>query len=83
MKQKDVVLLIIVVFVSVVVSIVASSLVFKTPTGQSEQVDVVPVISSSFPKPDSRYFNNQAIDPTQIITIGNGNNTNPFNTTTP
>jgi hypothetical protein len=79
MKQKDIVLLIVVVVVSVVISSFVSKLIFSTPANRSQQVDVVPVISASFPTPSSQYFNSQSIDPTQLITIGNNNNQTPFN----
>jgi hypothetical protein len=79
MKQKDLVLLIVVAVVSIAISSFVSKLVFSTPANRSQQVDVVPVISSSFPVPSSQYFNNSMIDPTQLITIGNNNNPTPFN----
>jgi hypothetical protein len=80
MKQKDLALIIVVVAVSIAISVFASKLIFKTPAGQSEQVDVVPTITGVFPKPNAQYFNAQSIDPTQLITIGNNNNTSPFDT---
>jgi hypothetical protein len=80
MKQKDIITLIVVGIVSIVVSIFASKLIFGSASSRTAQVDVVPVISSSFPAPSSTYFNSQSIDPTQLITIGNNNNPSPFNT---
>jgi hypothetical protein len=80
MKQKDLALLIVVVAISVVISVFLSKLIFKSPTGSSEQVDVVPILSANFPTPNPAYFNPQAIDPTQLITIGDSNNTAPFTT---
>jgi hypothetical protein len=79
MKQKDLAVLIIVIAISVAISFFVSKLVFSTPADRSESVDVVPSISSSFPTPSSQYFNSSAIDPTQLIKIGNSNNTSPFN----
>jgi hypothetical protein len=83
MKQKDLVLLIVVAAVSIVISSFASKLLFSTPANQSQQVDVVPAISSNFQAPGTQYFNSQLIDPTQLITIGNNNNQIPCNNTTP
>lgn len=82
MKQKDLVLLVVVAFVSIILSIFASKLLFSIPTNRSEQVDVVPVITSIFEIPSSQSFNSQSLDPTQLITIGNNNNSSPFNTPT-
>lgn len=79
MKQKDVALIIVIAFVSAIVSLVASRLLFASPQNRQQQVQVVPAITASFPSPDSRYFNSSSIDPTQLIQIGNNNNTNPFN----
>jgi len=79
MKQKDVALIIVIVFISAVVSLVVSRLLFASPQSQQQEVQVVPAITANFPSPDGRYFNNNSIDPTQLIQIGNNNNTNPFN----
>ena len=79
MKQKDIAIVIVVAFVSAVASLLVSRLLFASPQKQQQQVEVVPAITASFPSPDSRYFNSSSIDPTQLIQIGNNNNTNPFN----
>lgn len=79
MKQKDVALIIVVAFVSAVISLVVSQLLFATPKTQQQQVDVVPAISDNFQTPDSHFFNSNSMDPTQLIQIGNNNNTDPFN----
>ena len=79
MKQKDVAMIMVIAFVSAIISLVVSRLLFTTPQNQEQQVEVVPAITADFPAPDSRYFNSSSIDPTQLIQIGNNNNTNPFN----
>ena len=79
MKQKDIILIIVVVFSSAVISIVVSKIFISSPKNRSTQVEVVAPINSEFQAPDSRYFNSQSIDPTQNIHIGNNNNTQPFN----
>lgn len=80
MKQKDVALIIVVIFISAVVSLIASNLIFASPKNRQQQVEVVDKISSEFPPPDPRYFNDRSFDPTKLITIGDTNNPNPFNT---
>lgn len=78
MKQKDIALIIVITFVSAIISLVVSQLLFASPQNRQQSVQVVPAITANFPSPDSRYFNNNSIDPTQLIQIGNNNNTNPF-----
>ena len=81
MKQKDIALIIIVVFISGVFSLLLSNYLFASPKNRQEQVEVVEPISAEFkvPAKDDKYFNAQAIDPTLIIKIGDNNNQQPFN----
>jgi hypothetical protein len=78
MKQKDLPIIIVVVFLSAIVSFIVSSKIFTPPQSRQQAVEVVPVINKDFPAADNKYFNAQSIDPTQIIQIGNSNNQNPF-----
>lgn len=80
MKQKDIALIVIIVFVSAVISFFVSNAIFGSPKTRQQQVEVVQPITADFPKPDPRYFNNQAFDPTRIITIDQNANPNPFST---
>lgn len=78
MKQKDIVLIIVVVFIAGILSYFISSSFISTPKNRQSKVEVVEPISSTFQKPDPRYFNANSINPTQNIQIGNQNNTQPF-----
>ena len=78
MKQKDMALILVIAVVSVVVSLLVSKAVFVPPKNRQQAVEVVQPITTDFPQPDSRFFNSNAFDPTQRITIGQNNNTNPF-----
>jgi len=78
MKQKDIALIIIVVFASAVISSFASKAIFAPPKNRQQLVEVVDPITADFPQPDIRFFNSSSFDPTQLITIGQNNNTNPF-----
>jgi len=78
MKQKDIGLILVIVFISAIISLFVSNTIFAPPKNRQQEVEVVQPISSSLTKPDSRFFNNSAFDPTQNITIGPNNNTNPF-----
>lgn len=79
MKQKDVAMIIVIAFISAVVSFVVSNKLFVTPSNRAQQVEVVDPIQANFQNPDKKYFNASSIDPTQTSTIGNGSNDNPFN----
>lgn len=81
MKQKDIALIVIIVIISAVVSLLLSNRIFVSPKNRQQQVEVVQRISSDFPKPDDRFFNNQAFDPTKQITIGQNTNPQPFSST--
>lgn len=78
MKQKDIVLIIVVVFMGAVLSIFVSKFVFKS-SDKNLQSDIVSAISAEFKQPDKKYFNPESINPTQTIRIGNGSNNQPFN----
>ncbi len=77
MKPKDLALIAVSVIVGIIISIFVGKLIFGKSIAQ-QTVEVVPPISSSLPTPDSRYFNDKSIDPTQFINIGNSQNSAPF-----
>lgn len=83
MKRKDISLIAIIAGLSAFISLVVSNLLFTTPSNRQQQVEVVQPITSAFPQPDSRYFNKDAFDPTQQITIGQEANTDPFSGSSP
>lgn len=78
MKQKDIALIIVIVAISGVVSFLASRWIFARPADRQQKAEVVDTITSDFNLPSSKYFNSNAVDPTQLIQIGNSNNPNPF-----
>lgn len=77
MKQKDIALIIVIAFVSAVLSVLLSNVLFgsKSRNLKAEKVDR---ITSDFTQPDSKYINSNAYDPTRTIRIGDGTNTTPF-----
>jgi hypothetical protein len=83
MKQKDIALIAIVVIISAVLSYFLSNALFAPPKNRQQEVEVVQPITADFPKPDSRYFNDKAFDPTQLITIGQNANPDPFSSRSP
>ncbi|HSX31591.1 MAG TPA: hypothetical protein VLE99_06775 [Candidatus Saccharimonadales bacterium] len=79
MKQKDIALIIVIAFISAVVSFLVSNKLFVTPSNREQRVEVVDPINSTFVTPDSKYFNSSSIDPTLNTQIGGSTNQNPFN----
>lgn len=78
MKQKDVAMIILVSFFSAIVSFFVSNALFASPKNRQEKVEVVQEITSEFPTPDKKYFNENSRNPTQVIQIGEAPNPNPF-----
>ncbi len=79
MKQKDIMLIVVVIVVSAVMSVVLSNVLITAPKHRQEQVEVVDPITADFPQLDKKYFNDKSIDPTQLIKIGDNSNKQPFN----
>lgn len=77
MKQKDVALIIIVAFVAGVISLVLSNTLFKSAE-RNLQAQTVQPITPDFQTPDKAVFNENAINPTKLIQIGDTNNPRPF-----
>ena len=77
-KQKDIILIAIVIIFAGVVSVLISNFFFAPDTGKNLKAEIVERITSDFQPPDPEVFNNDAINPTQLIEIGDSNNTQPF-----
>jgi len=76
-KQKDIALIAVVVIFAGIVSLLFTNFFFS---GKSRELtaEKVDAISSKFDKPDPKVFNKDAINPTQLIQIGDNNNPDPF-----
>lgn len=79
MKQKDVAMIIVVAFISGMLSYFISTRIFVTPKNRQQRVEVVDKITAEFSPPDKRFFNSDSVNPTLNSTLGNGSNPNPFN----
>lgn len=78
MKQKDWALIILIAGIAAVASFFLSNMLFGGAKHQ-QKAEVVDVVTTDFATPDTKYFNSNSINPTQLIEIGNNNNANPFN----
>jgi energy-converting hydrogenase Eha subunit A len=78
MKQKDVLTLAVIAIISGALSFVISSTFLTSSSNRSQQVEVVEKLNTNFERPSNEYFNESAINPTQIIEIGPNESTEPF-----
>ncbi len=78
MKKNDIGIIIAIAVVAGVFSLVASSLIFTPNSSKQLKAQKIDAIESSFVQPDKRYFNQESINPTQLIKIGDSPNQQPF-----
>lgn len=81
MKQKDLAVIAVAVFISAILSYFISSSLIVPSKNRQQEVEVVQAITSDFPQPDNSYFNDKAFDPTKLITIDQNGNPDPFSAT--
>lgn len=79
MKQKDIPLLLVIGFLSLVVSLVLSNVLFNTSKNKKLESAVVTPITTEFIETDKDYFNDGSVNPTQTIRINENANNQPFN----
>lgn len=78
MKQKDIAVIIAAGFVAAIFSLLITQAVFVPKDKKELTAEVVEPISADFREPDKAVFNPEAINPTQLIQIGDGTNPTPF-----
>lgn len=78
MKKNDIAAIVLIVMIATVISFIVANTVIGTPQNDPVQVEEVTPIQESFPAPDSRIFNKDAIDPTVDIEGGSENSSQPF-----
>ena len=78
MKQKDIALIIVVMFFSAILSLLITQALFSTKGKKSLSAEIVEPITAEFREPDKTVFNADAINPTQLIQIGGEANQNPI-----
>ena len=79
MKSKDWGAVLLVVLFAGIVSFFVSNLIIGNKNTLKLKVEVVEPISADFPLPNTKYFNDDSLNPTQEIKIGEDNNNSPFN----
>ncbi|HEX5456618.1 MAG TPA: hypothetical protein VFW77_04640 [Candidatus Saccharimonadales bacterium] len=78
MKRKDIMTIVVVAIFAGIFSLIVSKIFFASGDSRKLTAETVEPISSDFQSPDTEVFNPQAIDPTQLIKIGDTNNPQPF-----
>ncbi len=78
MKQKDIVVIVVVGIVAAIFSLLITQTIFVPKKNKDLTAQVVEPISSQFNQPEKSVFNPEAINPTQLIQIGDSNNASPF-----
>lgn len=76
-QKKDLLLIVVVALFAAIFSVVISKVVFST-SQHNLKAETVQPISTELKTPDPAVFNDQAIDPTQLIHIGDSSNKQPF-----
>ena len=79
MKKKERNTIIIVILVSAFVSFFAAKFLIGGSRDKTQTAEVVEPISAEFSRPDPKIFNENAVNPTQLIKIGENANPTPFN----
>jgi len=77
MKQKDIAILLVVVFVAAVISFLLSNKFFSSSGDKAIEVEHIDAISAEFKTPNKNYFNAESVNPSALVEIGEGN-PNPF-----
>lgn len=79
MKKKDITLLAVVIIISAVLSFFIADYVIGDPESNPIEAEVVEVISTEFSAPNEKFFNQDSLNPTQLIRVGDEDgNTTPF-----
>lgn len=77
-KQTDIAMLVLVTALSLVIAYLLGGAIINSPESRSTPVEIAIPISAEFPEVDTRIFNADAINPTELIKIGDSNTDNPF-----
>lgn len=85
MKQKDWLTIAVITVVAGMFSFFIANWLFSSDSKRKATVPSVGTITSDFPRPSENkdyqaFYNSNALNPTQLITIGDNPNTSPFGT---
>lgn len=78
MKKNDLAALIVIVVIAGILAYFIANAIIGKPKNNPVQVEQVTAIAPTFPAPDPRVFNDQAIDPTVEISGDGQQSQQPF-----
>lgn len=78
MKKQDIAIIILIVAISALAAYLIGRAIVGDPQQQAVQVPTVEAVSTNVEEPDNRVFNDNAINPTVEINIGDSSNRQPF-----
>jgi hypothetical protein len=77
-KNSDIAMIILVVSISLLASFFIGNALINRSDIRSTELEIVVPIASDFPLPSDKIFNDNAINPTELIKIGSQNSEKPF-----
>ena len=80
MKRKDILLIIVVALLAGVISFIVSGVFITSEEDRQQTVETVNALPSQFERPPVDYFNQDSVNPTRTIEIGEDANNQPFDT---
>lgn len=78
MKQQDIALIIVIAVIAAGISFFASTMIFSSGKNAELTVSQIDPISAEFKQPNTKYFNAESLNPTQLVQIGDSTHDNPF-----
>ncbi len=78
MKQTDIAMLILITSISLLFSYFVGNAVLGGDKNRNTEVERVEPISAEFLQPDAQIFNDDAVNLTRTINIGDSSSTDPF-----
>lgn len=78
MKQEDMASLLLIVGISLIVSFIGARAILGSPDDRSKEVQIIRPIEAGIDTPSEKIFNDDAINPTELIDIGDTQTDTPF-----
>lgn len=79
MKQKDILIIVAVAIFGVIVALILSNMIFVNAKAKSQEVEKIDAITAEFKdEAVKKYVNSEAVNPSQLIEVGQTDNKDPF-----
>ena len=77
-KQSDIAMIILVAIISLIAAYFIGGALINSPESRKTEVEIAVPFSATFPEPSKKIFNENSINPTEKIKIGETNQNEPF-----